>query len=157
VSETPDEDTVILDRALPTWAIDRLMFGVPDEQKPNATKVWGQFVSIAMSARPRGWTKAEFVNEVTRSDRRRDRNGTRKFMSHRLWWQLRGYSRDELHAANARRVCWLTSSPDRGGVDVSATEATRRLVSGPGRQGRATLFRRHQLGTTGTNRTCAID
>jgi hypothetical protein len=77
-----------LDHALPTKHIDRLMFGLPGN--PSLRKVWGAFVSIAMSTQRRpGWSQAEFEETVTE---RVKRNG--KWKTNRLWDQLQELSRN---------------------------------------------------------------
>ena len=78
----------MLDHALPTKHIDRLMFGLPGD--PSRRNVWGAFVSSAMSAQQRpGWSQAEFNETVTE---RVKRNG--KWKTNRLWEQLQELSRD---------------------------------------------------------------
>lgn len=59
-----------LNRALPTWAIDAIRFGLPGNDARDGRKVWGKCVSIAMSARRRGWTETDYVNEVARNESR---------------------------------------------------------------------------------------
>ncbi|NOQ62082.1 hypothetical protein [Mycolicibacterium fortuitum] len=68
-------------RALPLWAIRSLEIGL--EGKPDARKVWAQFVRIAMSAQRRGWTEAQFCDEVWST-------GTRTIKGHRVFghWPL---------------------------------------------------------------------
>jgi hypothetical protein len=123
VSEKPlDEDTVVLDRALPTWAIDLLMFGMPESEKPDATKVWGAFVRIAMSARARGWTKVEFDSEVDRNERRKGKNGARRWTSHRLWWQLKGFSRDDHNAFKSLDRAWEAAGENLRGSTMRTPE-----------------------------------
>lgn len=61
---------------------------------------------IAMSAQRRGWSLVEFINEVTRNERRRDEKGKRRWLSHRLWWQLRGVSRDDPAAFRSLDHAW---------------------------------------------------
>src|SRR5262245_47921779 len=51
----------------------------------------------------------------------------------------------------------LANIPPGRRSDVCIREAASGLVSGPGRQGRAALFRRDQLGAEGTNGTCAFN
>jgi hypothetical protein len=52
-----------LDRALPTWAVNCLHNGVRG-RNPDHREVFGKFVSIAMSARIRGWTEIQFLDEM---------------------------------------------------------------------------------------------
>jgi hypothetical protein len=59
-----------LNRALPMWAIDTIRFGLPANDARDGRKVWGKCVSIAMSARRRGWTETDYVNEVARNESR---------------------------------------------------------------------------------------
>lgn len=55
------------DHALPTWAVNSLENGV---RHPDARRIWGKLVSIAMSARRRGWTEYQFLDEVWSKDKR---------------------------------------------------------------------------------------
>lgn len=126
VSEQPlGQDTGSLDRALPTWAVDRLLFGVPGCEQSDAKKVWGALVSIAMSAQRRGWSRAEFVSEVTRSERRRGINGTRRWTSHRLWWQQKGFSRNDLHAIKSLDKAWDAAAENLLGNTLRTPEDLR--------------------------------
>jgi hypothetical protein len=52
------------------WAIDAIRFGLPGSDARDGRKVWGKCVSIAMSARRRGWTETDYVNEVARNESR---------------------------------------------------------------------------------------
>jgi len=55
-------------------------------------------VSIAMSAQARGWTQMEFINEVAKTERRKNSIGQKRLTEHKLWLQLKACSRDEGHA-----------------------------------------------------------
>ena len=79
------------DRALPTWAIDLLLFGVP--KLTPAPKIWGKAVGIAMSAQARGWTHMEFVNEFMSRTKRKNEAGQKRYVNHRLWEQIQAYSK----------------------------------------------------------------
>ncbi len=57
-----------LNRALPTWAVDAIRFGLPAKHARDGRKVWGKCVSIAMSARRRGWTETDYLNEIARNE-----------------------------------------------------------------------------------------
>lgn len=140
--QPPVNTTVSLNPALPTWAIDTLMFGIATKDKPDATKVWAEFVRIAMSAQRRGWTRNDFLGEVTREDRGRDANGTRRWQSHRLWWQLYGYSHNVTRAYKSLDRAWdiaaqnLRGDSMRTAEDIKATAIetaylwTDRLLAG---------------------------
>ena len=52
-----------LNRALPTWAVNVLHNGVRG-RNPDPRTVFGKFVSIAMSARIRGWSGIQFSDEM---------------------------------------------------------------------------------------------
>ena len=79
------------DRALPTWAIDLLMDGMP-EHTP-ASKIWGKAVAIAMSAQQRGWTQMGFINEFMARSMRKNKAGQKRHHNHRLWEQVQAYSK----------------------------------------------------------------
>src|SRR5882724_8805653 len=77
--ELDDEAAVeeaALNRALPTWAIDTLMFGVP--QYTSAEKTWGRAVAIAMCMQARGWTEAEYLTEFMSRPQRKNRAGQKR-------------------------------------------------------------------------------
>jgi hypothetical protein len=67
-----------LNTAIPSWAIDSLLFGMP--KYTSATKIWGRIVSVAMAAQERGWTPNEFVNEVTKTERRKNDIGQKRLL-----------------------------------------------------------------------------
>lgn len=69
-----------LNRALPGWAVDAILYGLPDKDARDGRKVWGKCVSIAMSAYRRGWNQSEYFVEITREDLTRGQG--------RLWTQL---------------------------------------------------------------------
>ena len=55
--------------------------GGPDARDPR--KAWTAILRVAMSACRRGWTEAQFMSELTKTDRHRTLSG------YRLWEQLR--------------------------------------------------------------------
>ncbi len=57
-----------LSRALPQWAVDAILFGLPGRDARDSRRVWGKCVSIAMSAYRRGWNETDYVNEVARNE-----------------------------------------------------------------------------------------
>ena len=57
-----------LNRALPPWAVDAILFGLPGRDGRDSRRVWGKCVSIAMSAYRRGWSETDYVNEVARNE-----------------------------------------------------------------------------------------
>ncbi len=87
-----------LNRALPRWAVDAILFGLPVDEARDGRKVWGKCVSIAMCARRRGWTETDYVNEVAR-------------VESRLWAQLstrRDGRRSSLRSSyKALRSAWM--------------------------------------------------
>jgi hypothetical protein len=88
IEDLPEEHTP--NRALPQLAIDLLLFGMP--KYTSAPKIWGRMVSIAMSAQARGWTRMEFINEVTKTERRKNSIGQKRYTEHKLWTQMVAYS-----------------------------------------------------------------
>jgi len=102
IEDLPEEHTP--NRALPQWAIDSLLFGVP--KYTSAPKIWGWMVSIAMSAQARGWTQMQFINEVTKTERRKNAIGQKRLTEHKLWLQLKACSRDEGHALKQLEKAW---------------------------------------------------
>lgn len=64
-----------LDRALPGWAVDCILFGIPDDQARDRRKLWGACVRIAMSAQRRGWSESDYLTEIN-------------LRKHGLWRQL---------------------------------------------------------------------
>ena len=54
-----------LSRALPTWAVNTLRNGVRDTgRRRHAQEVFSRYIRIAMSARIRGWTEIQFMDEM---------------------------------------------------------------------------------------------
>ena len=54
-----------LNRALPGWAVDAILFGLPDKEASDHRKIWTMCMRIAMSAYRRGWTESEYIVEIT--------------------------------------------------------------------------------------------
>jgi hypothetical protein len=102
IEDLPEEHTP--NRALPQWVIDWLLLGMP--KYSSAAKIWGRMVSIAMSAQARGWTQMEFINEVAKTERRKNSFGQKRLTEHKLWLQLKACSRDEGHALQQLEKAW---------------------------------------------------
>ena len=51
-------------RALPGWAVDAILFGLPDKDACDGRKVWTMCMRIAMSAHRRGWSESEYLVEI---------------------------------------------------------------------------------------------
>lgn len=100
-----------LNRAIPSWAIDWLLLGMP--RYTPATKIWGRLVSIAMAAQERGWTQMEFINEVTKTERGTNEIGQKRLMTHRLWTQHLACSRNEAHAYKQLDRAWAKAIENR--------------------------------------------
>jgi hypothetical protein len=98
-----------LRRALPTWAINTLGTGVKGS-RPDARRVWGEFVSIAMSARRRGWTEFQFLDEVWSQETRIVKGGNRVFGFWPLTVQLMSSVKGSMTRAH-RQIdgAWLTA------------------------------------------------
>ncbi|MCX5044069.1 hypothetical protein OG921_12925 [Aldersonia sp. NBC_00410] len=110
-------------RALPEWAIDKLVFGLREDPGGNdPRKVWAEFVSIAMSAHRRGWTRIEFVGEVTGCQRQKDARGRKRWTEHRLWVQLRSYNSSPKAAHNALDKAWEAAVANLNGVGIRTKE-----------------------------------
>lgn len=77
---TGDPTPGALSRALPGWAVDAIIFGLPDKVARDNRRVWSKCVSIAMSAYRRGWSESDYVVEITHEDHKRGPG--------RLWIQL---------------------------------------------------------------------
>lgn len=67
-----------INRALPSHILNILADGVQG-RNPDARQVWGGFVSVAMSARQRGWTKIQYLGEVWSEETRRGSGGRRAY------------------------------------------------------------------------------
>jgi hypothetical protein len=52
-----------INRALPAWILSVLRKGAPGA-RPKVSAVWGKVVTVAMSARRRGWTQDQFIQEM---------------------------------------------------------------------------------------------
>lgn len=103
-NEARPDGAKVLNRALPTWAIDALLIGMPEGA--SSRKVWGSLVRVSMAAQERGWTQTEFEAEVTKRERRKNAFGHRRLMQHRLWIQLVERSRDNRHAHKQLARAW---------------------------------------------------
>lgn len=110
----------IPDRALPTWAIDSLVFGM--SKYASATKIWGRIVSVAMVAQQRGWSQTEFVTEVTKTERRTNGICQKRLMRHELWTQLVACSRHEAHAFRQLDRAWFTAADNRANLGFRTNE-----------------------------------
>jgi hypothetical protein len=115
VSEArPPDDNAVVDkpnRALPHWAIDSLLDGMP--RYTPTTKIWGRILSIAMSAQARGWTQMQFINEVAKTERRKNAIGQKRLTQHKLWLQLVACSGDEGHTLKQLDKAWAVGIEHR--------------------------------------------
>ena len=110
-------------RALPEWAVDKLVFGLREDQGgSDPRKVWGEGVRIAMSAYRRGWTRNEFVDEVTKCEKKKDARGRKRWTEHRLWVQLRSYNNSDKAAFNALDKVWEAAVANLNGVGMRTKE-----------------------------------
>jgi hypothetical protein len=98
-------------RALPQWAIDSLMDGVPTYT--SAPKTWGRAVSIAMCAQARGWTQMEFINEFMSRTMRKNKAGQKRFTNHKLWEQIQAYSKHGNSGLSELDKAWETAKVNR--------------------------------------------
>jgi hypothetical protein len=98
-----------LTRALPTWAINTLSTGVKGHC-PDGRKVWAQFVSIPMSARRRGWTEFQFLDEVWSQQTRIVKGGNKVFGYWPLTIQLLTSVKGNMGRAHREiNAAWLTA------------------------------------------------
>ncbi|CAN5283502.1 hypothetical protein BH11ACT7_BH11ACT7_36060 [soil metagenome] len=98
-----------INRALPPWALTALRTGV-QRKHPDARKVWGRFVSIAMSAHRRRWTETQFVEEVWSQETRIYSGGERIYGYWPLMIQLLTSVKGSKHRANRQVVrAWATA------------------------------------------------
>jgi IclR helix-turn-helix domain len=107
-------------RALPPWAIDSLLFGMP--KYTSSATIWAQMLRIAMSAQARGWGRTEFFNEVTKTERRKIRPGQKRLTQHQLWLQLKACSRDGGHATAQLEKAWAQGEEHRAQLGFVTTE-----------------------------------
>ena len=70
-----------INRALPSHILHILATGAPG-RNPGARQVWGKVVSVAMSARRRGWTEMQYIDEVWSKKTRRGDDGRK---THGYW------------------------------------------------------------------------
>lgn len=106
-----------LDRALPEWAVDIILFGIPEKDTGDRRQLFGPCVRIAMSAQRRGWNESEYLTEVSTH-----KNG--------LWRQLTtrrdGRSYPDKHGYKELRSAWeaattnLNGLGNRTGHDIAA-------------------------------------
>ncbi len=86
-----------LDRALPGWAVDAIMAGLPERQARDRRRLWGICVRIAMSAQRRGWSESEYTTEVTIN---------RKGLWRQLTTQRNGQPYPDRHGYKELRSAW---------------------------------------------------
>ena len=60
-----DVRTPGLCRALPGWAVDTILFGIPEKEARDGRRMYGACVGIAMSAQVRGWGESEYLTEIS--------------------------------------------------------------------------------------------
>ena len=110
-----------LNRALPGWAVDAIIFGLPDKDARDGRKVWGMCVRIAMSAHRRGWNESEYVVEITHEDKKRGPG--------RLWMQLTtrsdGRTRSGDSPYRALRKAWAAGVANANNVGMRSLEEIR--------------------------------
>ena len=88
----------------------------------SAPKIWGRMLSIAMSAQARGWSRMEFINEVTKTERRKNAVGQKRLTEHKLWLQLMACSRDERHAFQQLEKAWAQGIEHRANQGFHTAE-----------------------------------
>lgn len=93
--------TPLLCHALPEWAVDIILLGIPEKEARDARQSWGACVRIAMSAQRRGWSESEYLTEVHHYDRG-------------LWRQLTtrrdGRPRPDKFGYRQLRAAWATAA-----------------------------------------------
>ncbi len=109
-------DREVPNRALPGIYVDKILFGLPPGEARDYWEPYRACVSIAMSAQRRGWSEADFVNEVAR-----DRSC--------LWLQLRtqcdGRLRSDVSAYRTVHKAWDTAEANLRGVGMRTPEDIR--------------------------------
>ena len=78
-----------------------------------------------MSAYRRGWTRNEFVDEVTKCEKKKDARGRKRWTEHRLWVQLRSYNSSPKAAFNALDKAWEAAVANLNGVGMRTKEEIR--------------------------------
>lgn len=103
---SPTDPRPALNRALPGWAIDAIADGLPTK---DGRKVYAKCVSIAMSAHLRGWSEAQYVNEIASP-------------TSRLWAQLMtrrdGRTASMPTAMKSLRKAWATGVANANNVGM---------------------------------------
>jgi DNA-binding MarR family transcriptional regulator len=107
-------------RAVPQWAIDALVFGAPEHT--SARKIWGRLLRIAMSAQARGWTRTDFINEVTKVELRKHGTRNKRVTRHELWIQLMACSRSDLDAYKQLDRAWQYGIQNRANQGLRNSE-----------------------------------
>ena len=113
------------DRALSEWAVDKMVFGLPEDQACDPRKIWTECLRIAMSAYRRGWTRTEFVAEMTKCEKKNPRTRRRRWTEHRLWAQLRSYNSSDKAAFTALDKAWDAAAENLNGVGMRTKEEIR--------------------------------
>ena len=100
-------------RALPGWAIELLVDGLPPYTP--ATRIWSRVVGIAMSAQARGWHYQEFIDEVTKVERRTNKARQRRWTKHRLWEQVEAYCTSKQSPRHELDKAWVQAIENLNG------------------------------------------
>lgn len=95
------------DRALPQWAIDSLIFGMPTYT--SAPKLWGKAVSIAMCMQARGWSESEFITEFMSRTQRKNKARQKRYANHKLWEQIQAYSKHGNSGLDEIKRAWAAA------------------------------------------------
>lgn len=118
-----------LDQSLPNRWQSPLEYGIREKERPDRRKVWNTFVSIAMSAQRRGWSRIRFIEHVTQQThhkyRRTDKFPVRRRRNNGLWRQLCEFSRDDARALHYLDTAWdqarlnLADAVEKIGAELS--------------------------------------
>jgi hypothetical protein len=96
------------DRALPQRYVDLLLDGPPSGEAAPMANIYVCFVSVAMSAYRRGWTEAQFLDEVTARSRVGS-GGDRRWRERRLWVLLKSHRDSEAAAMKTLQKAWSSA------------------------------------------------
>jgi hypothetical protein len=108
----------MLDRALPQIFVDAMKNGLPHKDAADKRNVWTMVMRIAMSAYLRGWTKMQFLAEITKCEKHKTRQ------EHLLWLQLRRGS-SERTAYKALHKAWDVAVINANSVGMRSLEEIR--------------------------------
>ena len=131
---TQDDLEPKINRALPQIYIDLLLDGPPSGEAAPMANIYSRLVSVAMSAYRRGWTEAQFLDEVTARSRVGS-GGRRRWRERRLWVLLKSHRNSEAAAIKTLQKAWSSAVANLNDIgERSKRDVRDDAIERPGRR-----------------------